>query len=296
MGVCKTYTAGYDDTNKASNAGLRKDRRMISFEKKTILITGASSGIGKAFAETLSGRGANVILVARSRDKLMSLASEIKKQSKVKAEVIVADLSDPKAPARVHAAVTKKGYQIDVLINNAGFGTQGQFHTLPAEVEQKEVMLNAAAVVQLTHLFLPGMVKKKNGIIINIASAAAFEPLAFMAVYGATKAFVLSFSEALWAEYRKRGIHILVVCPGPIETNFSKVVGTEARNFGKRRTSQSVVETTLRALERGKSYTVDNRLMYFAVQSIRLLPRGFVAKLTARIMKPKGTISKKSSC
>jgi len=268
---------------------------MISFEKKTVLITGASSGIGKAFAEAFSARGANVILVARSRDKLMSLASEIKKQSKVKAEVIVADLSDPKAPARVHAAVAKKGYQIDILVNNAGFGTYGQFHSLSAEVEHKEIMLNVAAVVQLTHLFLPGMVKKKNGIIINVASAAAFEPLAFMAVYGATKAFVLSFSEALWAEYRKQGVHVLAVCPGPTETNFSKVVGTEARDFGKRRSSENVVETTLRALERGKSYAVDGRLMYFAAQLIRLLPRSLVAKLTARIMQPKETIKKKPS-
>src|SRR5208337_3026335 len=115
---------------------------MTSFEKKTALITGASSGIGKAFAETLAAKGANVILVARSRDKLRSLASEIKKQSKVKAEVIVADLSDPKAPAKVYAAVIKKGYQVDVLINNAGFGTRGEFHTLSADQEQMEVMLN----------------------------------------------------------------------------------------------------------------------------------------------------------
>jgi hypothetical protein len=260
---------------------------MLSFEKKTALITGASSGIGKAFAEALSARGANVILVARSGDKLRSVASEIKKKSKVKAEVIVADLSDPRAPARVHAAVTKKGYQVDVLINNAGFGTQGQFHNLSAEVEHKEIMLNVAAVVRLTHLFLPGMVKKKNGVIINVASAAAFEPVAFMAVYGATKAFVLSFSEALWAEYRKQGVVVLAVCPGATATNFSKAAGTEGRHSGKRRSSENVVETTVRALEKRKSYVVDGWLIYLAVQSIRLLPRSLVAKLTARIMKPK---------
>ncbi len=135
---------------------------MISFENKTALVTGASSGIGKAFALALSEKGANVILVARSRDKLRSLASEIKMQSKVKAEVIAADLNDPKAPARVHAAVTRKGYGVDVLVNNAGFGTRGEFHTLSADQEQKEVMLNVAALVQLTHLFLPSMVKNNT--------------------------------------------------------------------------------------------------------------------------------------
>lgn len=214
---------------------------MITFEKKTALITGASSGIGKAFAEALSAKGANVILVARSADKLRSLASEIKKKSKVKAEVIVADLSDPKAPAKVYATVTKKAYRIDILINNAGFGTHGLFHTLSAEVEHKEIMLNTAAVVQLTHLFLPSMVRKKKGIIINVASMAAFQPVPFEAVYGATKAFVLSFSEALWAEYRKQGISIMALCPGTTDTNFFKARGSEA--FGKKRTTESVVQT-----------------------------------------------------
>jgi hypothetical protein len=176
----------------------------------------------------------------------MNLASEIRKQSKVKAEVIVADLSDPKAPAKVHAAVTKKGYQVDVLINNAGFGTQGEFHTLSAEVEQKEIMLNAAAVVQLTHLFLPSMVKKKDGMIVNVASTGAFQPVPFSAVYGATKAFVLSFSEALWAEYRKQGIRILALCPGTTDTNFFKARGDGESAFSKKRTPEGVVQTVLR--------------------------------------------------
>jgi short-subunit dehydrogenase len=260
---------------------------MISFEKRTALITGASSGIGKAFAEALSARGANVILVARSKDKLTSLASEIKKQFKVKAEVIAADLSDPKAPPKIHAAVIKKGYQVDVLINNAGFGTYGQFHTQSADKENKEVMVNAAAVVQLTHLFLPSMVKKREGIIVNVASTGAFQPVPFSAVYGATKAFVLSFSEALWVEYRKQGIRVLALCPGTTDTNFFKARGDGESTFGKKRTTESVVKTALKALERGKSYAVDGRLNYLLANLIRLSPRGLAARTTGLVMGPK---------
>ncbi len=260
---------------------------MITFEKKTVLITGASSGIGKAFAEVLSAKGANVILVARSRDKLTSLASEIKKQFKVKAEVIVVDLSDPKAPVKVYAVVTKKGYKVDVLINNAGFGTHGQFHTLSAVREHMEVMLNAAAVVELTHLFLPSMVKSREGIVINVASTGAFQPVPFSAVYGATKAFVLSFSEALWAEYRKQGIRILALCPGTTDTNFFKARGDGESAFSKKRTPEGVVQTALRALERRKSYVVDGRLNYLLANMIRLSPRSVAARMTGMVMRPK---------
>ena len=260
---------------------------MISFEKKTALITGASSGIGKTFAETLAAKGANVVLVARSGDTLRKLASEIKKQSKVKAEVVVADLSDPKAPSKVFATVSRKGYQVDVLINNAGFGTHGLFHTLSAEREHEEVMLNAAAVVLLTHLFVPTMIKKKEGIIVNVASMAAFQPVPYSAVYGATKAFVLSFSEALWAEYRKQGLRILALCPGTTDTNFFKARGDDQSDFGKRRTTEGVVKTALKALERNRSYAIDGRLNYFLANLIRLSPRGVAARMTGVVMKPK---------
>jgi uncharacterized protein len=260
---------------------------LIVFEKKTALITGASSGIGKAFAEALAARGADVILLARSKEKLKRLASEIARQFKVKAEVIVADLSDPKAPARVYSTLTKKSYQVDVLINNAGFGTYGDFHTIQAEVEHNELIVNAAAVVQLTHLFLPGMVKRKEGTIVNVASTAAFQPVPFSAVYGATKAFVLSFSEALWAEYRKQGVRILALCPGTTDTNFFEARGDGESAFGKKRTTESVVKTALRALDRSKSYAVDGRFNYVLANLIRLSPRGIAARMTAVLMRPK---------
>ena len=259
---------------------------MISFEKKTALITGASSGIGETFAETLAARGANVILVARSKAKLDRLAAKIRKARKVAAEAIAADLTEEKAPDRVYAAVKKLGHHVDILINNAGFGSHGPFHTYSTDEDHKEIMLNVAALVRLTHLFLPSMVEGREGIVINVASAAAFQPMPFMAVYGASKAFVLSFSEALWAEYRSFGIRVLALCPGATETNFSKVAGEDAA-VGKKRAVESVIASALKALERGKSYVVDGRRNYIMTQLIRLSPRGLVARGAARVLKPK---------
>ncbi len=261
---------------------------MLSFEKRTALITGASYGIGEAFAKALAAKGANLILVARSEDKLEKLASQLVKEFRVDAQVVIANLSDPKAPQKVFSAATKKGQSVDVLINNAGFGTRGRFYSLSADKEHDEIMVNVAALVSLTHLFLPSMVKKQDGIIINVASGAAFQPLPFMAVYGATKAFVLSFSEALWAEHRREGIRVLALCPGETETNFEKAMGNTQGIFGRRRSVESVVKTAFRALERRKSYAVDGTMNYLLANSVRFTPRSVVVKMTARIMEPRG--------
>ncbi|MGO9307927.1 MAG: SDR family NAD(P)-dependent oxidoreductase [Spirochaetia bacterium] len=259
---------------------------MIDFKKKTALVTGASSGIGEAFAETLAARGANVILVARSKGKLDRLAARIRKARKASADVIVADLSQENAPDKVYSAVRKLGRDVDILVNNAGFGTHGPFHALSARDEHEEIMLNVAALVGLTHLFLPGMLARRGGIVVNVASTAAFQPVPYMAVYGATKAFVLSFSEALWAEYRGVGVRVLALCPGPTETNFFKVAG-ESVVVGKKRAVASVIATALTALERGKSSVIDGRLNYLMAQSVRLSPRGLLAGVAGRVLKPK---------
>ena len=250
------------------------------------MITGASSGIGMAFAETLAAKGANVILVARSKGKLDALAARIKKNHNVAAEVIVADLSENTAPDKVFAVVEKRGHHVDILINNAGFGAHGPFQFLPGEELQKMIMVNVMALARLTHLFLIRMVEAHAGIIINVASTAAFQPVPFMAVYGATKAFVLSFSEAIWAEYREHGIRVCALCPGATETGFFKIAG-EGAALGKKRSVDSVVMSALRAVERGRSYVVDGKLNYLATQVIRLSPRSFVAKTAARMMRPK---------
>ncbi len=260
---------------------------MIRYENRTALITGASSGIGRAFAETLSSKGANVILVARSKAKLDALAAKIRRSNQVTVHVIVADLSKEDGPRRVHEATKRLRRDVDVLINNAGFGTYGPFHTIPAGEDHDEIMLNVAAVVRLTHVFLPAMLERHTGIIVNVASGAAFQAAPYMAVYGASKAFVLSFSEALWAEYRGQGISVLALCPGPTDTGFFKVARNEDAVAGRKRSPQAVVDTALRALDRGRSSAIDGGLLRLGIFSERLVSRSVVARSAAKIMAPR---------
>jgi len=260
---------------------------MIDYRNRTALVTGASSGIGKAFAEALAGRGARVLLAARSRDKLAALAGEITRFRGVDARPIEVDLGDEDGPDRAFEAVLGMGHAVDILVNNAGYGTYGEFDSLPADRDHREVMLNVAALERLTHLALPGMLARGWGIVVNVASAAAFQPLPYMAVYGATKAFVLSFSEALWGEYRGKNIRVLAVCPGPTATGFFHVVGSEAMAVGKKRSPEQVVSGALRALERGKSCYIDGTRNFLQAQSIRLAPRRAVVLGASAVMRPR---------
>src|SRR4028119_925016 len=194
----------------------------------TALITGASAGIGAAFAQELAARQTNLVLVARSEVKLQQLAQQLQEQYKIQVDVIVQDLTEPKAAKTVFDIVTEKGLTIDLLINNAGFGEYGDFAELNGEQQVKMIQLNILALVDLTHHFLPGMRQRRSGGIINMSSVAAFQPMPYFSVYAATKAFVLSFSEALWAENYRYGVHVLAVCPGPTETNFFQEAGFPA--------------------------------------------------------------------
>jgi len=262
---------------------------MFQYQGKTALITGASAGIGAEFARALAARGTNVILVARSHDRLQTLADEVARDPGVRAEAIAADLARPGAARELRVAVEARGLTVDLLVNNAGFGTHGPFETLAPEREGAEVALNVAAVVDLTHLFLPAMLAKGDGAVVNVASTAAFQPVPYMAVYGATKAFVLSFSEALWAEYRGRGVRVLALYPGATATEFFDVVGTEDAALGAKRTVEQVVATGLRALERGRPSAVDGLANYLLAQSGRFGPRGLVARVGERVMRPQQT-------
>lgn len=222
---------------------------MTPYTGKTALITGASSGIGAAFARTLAAQGTHLLLVARSEDKLRDLATTLATQHTIRADVLTADLSRPDAGQELFAATQHLGLPIDILINNAGFGTHGPFDSLDAEREQQEIMLNVAAVVDLTHRFLPAMLARGSGSIINVASTAAFQPIPYMAVYGASKTFALSFSEALWAEYRSKGIRVLALCPGPTRTDFFNVIGTEDAALGTKETPEKVMQVALQVLK-----------------------------------------------
>src|SRR4029450_4124027 len=174
----------------------------------TTLITGGSSGIGAAFARKFASLGRNVFLVARSEEKLITICNELGRMSGSRAQYLVLDLLEPDAPARLFDEMVKRGCEVDTLINNAGFGTMGDFANLDMQREIEIVELNVRSLVDMTHKFLGPMRERKQGTIINVASTAGFQPVPFMATYAASKAFVLSFSEALWEENRRQGIHV----------------------------------------------------------------------------------------
>ncbi len=251
------------------------------------LITGASAGIGEAFARRLAADGTNLMLVARSETKLHALAGELSGKHRVRAEVIAADLSAPGAAQGVWQEAARRGLSVDLLINNAGFGTYGTFDSLPMARETEEIMLNITALVELTHLFLPAMLAQHSGAVINVASTAAFQPVPYMAVYGATKAFVLSFSEALWAEYKPHGLRVLAFCPGPVNTAFAETAGTHLA--GKGPAAESVVQVALQALSRGRSYVIPGGSNYRQSWGSRLLPRAAIAQISERMMRPQAS-------
>src|SRR5271170_547702 len=193
----------------------------------TALITGASSGLGEEFARQLAKSKYDLVLVARREDRLKAVADDAAKLGAAKVKVIAADLTGHESAAALHRQVTAEGLQIDYLVNNAGFGTRGRFDDLPFEREMDEIELNVTALVALTRLFLPPMVSRRSGTIINVSSVGGFTPVPFMATYGATKAFVLSFSEALAEELKDSGVTVMALCPGATRTEFQKVANVE---------------------------------------------------------------------
>jgi uncharacterized protein len=257
------------------------------YKGKTALITGASSGIGEVFARILSKRGMNVILVARSEDALRSLATELSGTYGVRADVISADLSKEGASAQVKEAVVRKGLQVDLLVNNAGFGTYDRFEDIDPQRDHHQVMLNVATVVDLAHAFLPEMALRREGALINVSSMAAFQAMPYMAVYAASKAFVLSFSQALWGEYRERGIRVVALCPGQVATPFHDKMEHVAPAAGVKVTPQQAVEAALHTLEEGRSFVVPGAMNAVAAQSTRLMSREFLVKSAAKMLRPK---------
>jgi short-subunit dehydrogenase len=252
----------------------------FDFTGKTVVVTGASTGIGAVFARELTRRGARVVLVARSRDKLERLAGELPG-----AQVVAEDLARPGAAQRVLDAVTAMGLDADVLVNNAGFGSYGPFDELALATQREAIDLNVGALVELTHLFLP-MLERRQGGVINVASTAAFQPVPYMAVYGATKAFVLSFSEALWAEYRPRGVRVLALCPGATETPFFERAG-EGAALGKKAPAEDVVRVALEAFRANRASVVHGTANYLTTLTARFTTRALAARFTARLMKPR---------
>ncbi len=256
------------------------------------LITGASTGIGAEFARQFAARGDDLVLVARSEDKLNELAATLRAAHGVGVTVIPMDLSRPTAAAELWEQTSRQGLDVDVLVNNAGFGTHSDVADADPQRLEDAVELNCRTLVGTTVRYLSRMRARKSGTIINIASTAAFQPLPKMAVYGATKAFVLSFTEALWAEEREHGIRVVAVCPGLTDTPFFEVAGEAAAGAAAgaaasafTRTPQQVVEHTIRALSGRKPSFVDGLANAFVSRVVtRMLPRRMAIALAGRLV------------
>ncbi len=252
---------------------------------KTTLITGASGGIGEVFARRLAARGENVTLVARSESKLVELCEELRRAHKVDAQYIAIDLTERDAPSRLFEETVRRGLEVETLVNNAGFGAVGEFAELELERGLGMIDLNVRALLELTHRYLAPMRARGSGAIINVASTAAFQAVPYMATYAATKAFVLSFSEALWEENRAHNIRVLALCPGATETNFFKAAGTDTPPGTITQTPDAVVETALRALERGRGHVVSGWGNFLMVEAERLAPRSLVTRMAGKILR-----------
>lgn len=249
------------------------------------LVTGASAGLGEQFARSLARRGMHLVLTARREDRLLAIADSVRSEHGVRAEIVADDLADPAAPARIWAAAAD-GRPIHLLVNNAGFGAQGGFADLPLDRQIEMVRVNCTALLDLTHRALGDMVPRGEGGVINVASIAAFQPVPTLATYGATKAFVLSLSQAIHEEIRGSGVHVLALCPGRTPTEFQEIAGTGSVDgaFGLR-TPEQVVEDGLAALEDADSYSVPGIENYLATWLVRVLPRSAVTRAVKAIVR-----------
>lgn len=253
---------------------------------KWALITGASAGIGVALAEELAAGGTNLVLTARRKDRLEALAQRLACSHKIETQVFPADLTDPAAPENILSFTCDKEIEIDLLINNAGFGKYGEFHSVAKERLVEMVQVNCSAVVHLTHLFVQGMVARRRGDILILASTASFQAVPYISTYAATKAFDLLFAEGLAEELKPYGIRVCALCPGSTESEFHVVAGQDTF-IHRAETAQKVARTGLRALAAGKSYVISGLGNYFGAHGERLVPRRFVTRTAARMFRPK---------
>ncbi|SEN69805.1 SDR family oxidoreductase [Paenibacillus sp. OK076] len=259
---------------------------MIIYKGKVALVTGASSGIGEAYARELAARGSHVIVVARSKDKLELLAKDLKATYGVNTYPLVSDLSKLGAAEELAEKVKELGLKVNILINNAGFGTDGRFEETSMERYREMVDLNITSLMDMTAQFLPYMQHHKDGIIVNVSSFLAFYPFPYMGAYAATKAFVLSFSESLWAENKHLGIRVMALCPGATKTGFFDKVDATNLPINVTGTPQSVVKTAFRGLEKNRIYVIDGVGNYWISNSARFVTRKFMAALSERLGRP----------
>lgn len=250
----------------------------FAYKGATALITGASGGLGEAFAEQLAERGCNLVLVSRSEEKLQALARRLEQQSNITATVLTADLASATEVDQIVSDLKAKGINVDLLINNAGFGVFQRFLEKPLDRQMEQVDVNVRAVVMLTHALAPAMVGKNTGGVINLSSSAGFQPVPGANIYAASKSFVLLFSEALAQELATTDVRVLAVCPGPVATGF---FADKKPDLTRNQMDQPkvIVEQSLRAFDRGKRVLVPGKLsVRLAALSSRFFPRAVVAQ------------------
>ena len=250
------------------------------------LITGASSGIGEAFARRLAAEKHNLILVARAEERLHALCDELAVKHQIACNFVALDLTEPDANVRLFNETERNGWDVDWLINNAGFGSSGDFGMLDLEKELGMIDLNVRTLVGLTHRYLGKMRERRRGTIINVSSAAGFQPIPFMATYAATKAFVSSFSEAIAEENRPLGIHILALCPGSTKTNFFAASNIERPIQVKgQQTVEDVVDTAMKAVAKNRTKVVSGWANYLGAIAGTLVPNAISSRVMAKALR-----------
>ena len=267
---------------------------MIHYEGRWAVVTGASSGLGRGLAARLADRGMSLVLTGRDQTRLHETAQQIRRSApQVNVKTIVTDLS---TPSGVSALIDRVGDRpVEVLVNNAGFGSYGPFAEADTDREANEVAVDVSAVIALARAFLPGMVARRSGGILNVASTIAFQPGPYQAVYGASKAFVLSFSQALWAEARGAGVAVTALCPGPTRTGFVDALGADVGHtkiYSRLADPEPVIEAGLRGLEKGRAVVIPGVRNKLLVESGRFMPREWLTLFSAWLLRPVDTPSK----
>ncbi len=256
---------------------------------QTALITGASAGLGRDLAALFAADGHDVVLVARRRERLDEVAADLTERFGIQCYVEPADLAECDAPAELFERLKAQGVEVDFLVNNAGFGSNGTFWELPLDGELGQIRVNVEALVHLTHLFVPGMVERKFGRVLNLASTAGFQAGPYMSVYYATKAFVISFTEGLAHELHGHGVTATAHCPGATATEFAAVSGNDKSVLfqkGSVATSAAVAQHAYRAMHAGKVVAVHGAMNTVAAFSTRFTPRGILRTVVAKMNAP----------
>jgi short-subunit dehydrogenase len=260
---------------------------MATWQGKWAVVTGASAGIGLELASQLAAGGANLVLTARRTERLTQLAAELRERHKIQTEVFPADLAQPQAPDELFGFTEQKRLPIDILINNAGFGAYGYFHKTDRQRLLDMVQVNVAAVVSLTHLYLPAMVERRSGYVMIVASTAAFQPVPYISTYAATKGFDLLFAEGIAEEVRRHGVNVCALCPGSTASEFFEVANQPSHLAGRtKETAEKVARVGLQALAAGRPQVISGTRNWLAVESQRLAPRSLVTRVAARMFAP----------